>query len=480
MVVPLIAIALHMFNPSLIPEFEAYILNITKAGYAFDLYIAVQKGSDYSSVTHAWPEAIIIEHENRGFDIGSFLASLVQILDKPYTYILKLHSKNHPGWRKELIAPLLSTPARVDYALNKFKDPTIGMIGCRRWTINIGHDFGHNRIHIAEVSRKWRVPVQPCRFVGGTIFWIRASILREAVRPIDLLEISQSLNTIETLDWSWYLMTYPELRGQGVQDQKSAEAHWKSIGRSQGRACNCLHARVNQIGTPNCDGMHEHAYERFFGMLVANAHQHVIGVGENSLLGEHHVQVLALYHPQVDWKLVRGLQPHSTLGYYTSDSKVLGVQVAMMRDHGIQGICYQLTNETLDFIDHLNTDLPFCLSWETGTIVNLAKMASLFNHPRYIRIKDRPALFLPDEVRPPAGFELVRASVNLPPPGDQLHTFSKELHQAFTQKLARNTHDQYIVLNSWNDWVNQVAVEPSQRFGYKYLQEFRNILKYFD
>src|SRR5665647_301118 len=116
MAVPQIAVALHMFNLALIPEFETYLLNIIRAGYTYDLYVAVQKGSDYTAAKRAWPNATFIERENRGFDIGSFLASLVYILQKPYDYILKLHTKNHPQWRKSLISPLLSSPARVRHA----------------------------------------------------------------------------------------------------------------------------------------------------------------------------------------------------------------------------------------------------------------------------------------------------------------------------------------------------------------------------
>jgi hypothetical protein len=479
MVVPVpttsIAIALHMFNLALITEFERYILNISKAGYDYDLYIAVQKGSDYTTVKECWPEAIIIECENRGFDIGSFLISLVQILSKPYLYILKLHTKNHPDWRKALVAPILATPTRVAHAINLFRDPSIGMVGCERWAINIGQDFGHNRIHIATIAKTWNVRVQPCRFIGGTVFWVRASILREAVQQLDLSALAHSLNTIETLDWSWYLMTYPELRQEGVDTQLTAEDHWMKLGKGQGRACNCLYARVNQIGTPNCDGMHEHAYERFFGMLVSNAKQRLVGVGTRNLLEEHGIKVLATYHPQEVWHLPPGTVSPQSL-YNSNDTETLRHQVLTMLKFGISGVCYRLTPETLDFIDHLYKEVPFCLSWAQGLAVNPSKLASILNHPNYIRVKNKPLLVTPNGVGV-TGFEIMAPSLTIPTIHDKSRSLGKELYQVLVEVVKV---PQYLIIDSWNDWHRQIALEPSQAFGYKSLQEFRNTFKYFD
>jgi hypothetical protein len=499
---PRIAVSLHLFALELLPEFVSYLANITKAGYHYDLYVSILRGSDTTPVKQAWPQATVLLRENRGFDIASFLASLHYILPKQYDYVLKLHSKSHPHWRKELIEPLLSSPARVRHTIQLLQDPSIGMVSCEKWLIPLGADWGNNATHIQNISRLWHVPVGPCKFVGGTIFWMRHDILKKAAHGVDLLAVANSLNTAESLDYSWYLMAYPDLRALGVVTRQDAERHWQKIGKQQGRACNCLYARLNHIGVPNCDGMHEHAYERFFGLLVANAGKETVGLSEHSLLSSSRLHTMVLYHPQQPWPVIQanlhGIQPHPDIGYYNSnDSTTLQRQHAMMMRYGVQGVCYRLAAETMGFLDVVQrtpTELPFCLSWNPQETLDPSRLAGIFTHDRYMKVNGKPVVFFERELPPnvtPAEFVIIRDFLDIPKThslqyrgivlGDQSRHLSQELVDLYNRQLAtRNEGERFVVLRSWNDWLNQVALEPSKSFGYKNLQELRGTLRYFE
>ena len=502
MTTPSIAVSLHLFAYELIDEFHGYLSNITKAGYTYDLYVSILRGSDPAPVKRVWPNATILERENKGFDISSFLVSLHYILPKPYDYILKLHSKSNLQWRKDLIEPLLATPSRVRHSIELLQDPSVGMVGCERWLIPLTANWGHNSIHIKTISALWKVPVGSCNFIGGTIFWMRHDILKKAARDVDLLAIAASLNTAESLDHSWYLMAYPELRSLGIVTQQDAERHWQTQGQQQGRACNCLYARINHIGVPNCDGMHEHAYERFFGLLVANAGKKVVGLPSTSLLASGKLRTLVMYHPQQPWPAIKGnihgIQPHPDVGYYnTHDVDTLQRQHAMMTKYGIQGVCYRLSSATLNFVDTLqriSSPLPFCISWNPLERIDATRLAPLFSHSGYLKVGAKPVVFfegsLPANVTSDE-FSVISDSLDIPKThslqyrgivmGDQSRHLSKELVDLYHRRLAILSDDErFIVLRSWNDWLNQSALEPSKNFGYKNLQEVKGALKYFE
>lgn len=494
---PTIAVALHLFNLALLPEFRDYLFNISAAGFSYDLYIAVLKGSDYSAVKRAFPKAIIAERENRGFDMASFLVSCEAIFQQPYDYILKLHSKNNDEWRRQLINPLLGSPARVRHCMNLFADPTVGMVGAEHWIIPIGRDWGNNTTYIKSISNEWAVPVQPCNFIGGTIFWIRYATLKAAARGVDLGQIARSLNTSTSVDWVWYLMMYPELRSVGVRDARTADEHWERQGRREGRACNCLYARINKLKTAFCDGMKEHAYERFFGLVVSAAQQRVAGVGGSSLLASKKISTLALYHPQFEWSAVRsnahGVQPHADVGYYNShDKAVISKQLDMMSKYGIDGVCYCVSPTTSHFLREVPTTFPFCFSWTMGTVINLQQLQPLFTHKNYIRVGNKPLIYLDTSIaRTGLGaFEVIDTTLILPKThnlqyrgivlGDQTRNFSKELYEVYNRLLAEPTNKpQYLVLNAWNDWQHQLALEPSRAHGYGLLKELKSVMLYF-
>jgi lipopolysaccharide biosynthesis protein len=271
-----LAVLLHMFDLTLLQEFHAYLDNIRKAGYKYDIYIALPPNTDPRTVKSYWSKAVVVYHENRGMDIGGFFALCPSLLRTRYDYVLKLHTKSHTVWRKALLEPLLGTPEKVEAGLALFTSK-VGMIGAKSWLIRMGPDLGIYDTHISQICKTWNVPKTTCSFIGGTVFWVRYSILKSAISRINIPNILSTFNTENTLDWSWYVLHYDDIRLAGVDTEEKAIAHWRDHGKSENRSCNVLYGRKHGISI-RVDGMIEHAYELFFGLLVTHSKQIVVGV----------------------------------------------------------------------------------------------------------------------------------------------------------------------------------------------------------
>jgi lipopolysaccharide biosynthesis protein len=272
-----LGVVLHLFNFDLLDELYGYLQNLTKAGYKYDLYVAVPFGSDITQLRKYWPNAVVTTHENRGFDIASFFTLCSLLLKKKYDFVLKLHTKSDPNWRNSLIAPLLGSVSQAKAVLERFKNPKVGMVGSKSWLVDMGAHWGIYHHHITEICKEWQVPLVPCHFIGGTVFWVRWTLFEGVMRKVNLEKVVATTNDENTLDWSWYLLHYDDLRTAGVDNEEKARAHWQEHGKAERRACNVLYGRTHNIPIW-VDGMIEHAYERFFGLLVTHGGQEIAGV----------------------------------------------------------------------------------------------------------------------------------------------------------------------------------------------------------
>lgn len=121
---------------------------------------------------------------NRGMDVGGFLWACSQIpdLDK-YHLILKLHTKTDPAWRTDMLSPICGTVEKTKRALQIFTNPQVGMVSCGRW-------LNHHREHVTGGYLRYfeeevfgrHTRVEERWFAGGTIFWVRASIIHSMIK----------------------------------------------------------------------------------------------------------------------------------------------------------------------------------------------------------------------------------------------------------------------------------------------------------
>lgn len=263
-----------MFNFFLLEEFRTYLSRIP---IDYDLLVAIPVTEKVSTVTDIWPHAVVIPHTNIGFDIGSFFTMLDLIRGHSYDLLLKLHSKSMTSWRRELLDPILGSAEKVQSILTLFDNPETGLVGADKWLRTTKGDWGIHRHYINEICQRWEISKRDSIFVGGTMFWARASIFTTASAQVNLSVIISSLNTLDTFDWSWYIHAYPDLLPAGINSREAAINHWNKYGKKEGRVGNILQCRARGV-MMDPDGQIEHTYERFLGLLVTATGQRVVGV----------------------------------------------------------------------------------------------------------------------------------------------------------------------------------------------------------
>ena len=189
-----ILVCLQMFYPHSWPEIEQYLKNLRP--YQVDLVVTYQDFGGFEKmlrdIRRLYPNAITMEVNNIGFDIGGFHKSLQGIDLSRYDIIFKLHSKGvirpsihiyhqlffYRDWFLFLFEGVLgarNAHLAVDALLN---DPTCGMVAAENLLV---HDPKHKQ-HIvqkklAEYAPEVQIP-KNYAFVSGTCFAVRADLMK--------------------------------------------------------------------------------------------------------------------------------------------------------------------------------------------------------------------------------------------------------------------------------------------------------------
>ena len=278
---PKIAVLVHVGALAPLAEILGLLRNFDKARTPVDLFFNLVTDRvpvfEATNLIHrSFPTAVILPTENRGMDIGGFFALLPKVLNKGYDYLLKLHTKTDPNWRRGLMQPLLGTDMAIKQCLTQFKvSPRVGLICARRHLYLETLGRKPNAEHLASLCTKYRVRNNSTFFSGGTVFWVRMSILEKTFGGVDLKDLYLSLNTLETLDTHWYKNNYNYL--PFPKTITGVQLHWETIGKSSGLFPNSLAAREKR-GRAILDGQIEHAFERFFGLITIAQGLQVLGI----------------------------------------------------------------------------------------------------------------------------------------------------------------------------------------------------------
>jgi lipopolysaccharide biosynthesis protein len=183
-----IAVVAHIFYPELIDEICSVLKNIIEP---FDLFVttpyegAISKIFDRFSLYAA--TIVISVTENRGRDIGPFLALHRRRLLDPYEAILKLHSKrsnySEKGghWRQILFRELCGDATTVQTSLRLLRRSQVGIVGPHDYYLSHESFWGGNRqrariLLMAASGATNTSPVQ-LGFFAGSMFWYRPAAL---------------------------------------------------------------------------------------------------------------------------------------------------------------------------------------------------------------------------------------------------------------------------------------------------------------
>jgi lipopolysaccharide biosynthesis protein len=201
-----VAVVAHIYYEDTWPDIAGALRGLT---IPFDLIVTTVAGREQliETIRQTYPRAEVEVVENRGRDVGPFMALLERGRLDRYKYICKIHSKKsidarrkiYMGamWRRRLLFDLLGAPGAADAAIGMFeRDPSIGMIGPRAFRLpkdGYSEDlsWAANRSMTLEIAERMGVPADEFQldFFGGTMFWVRP----EALKPLTNLGLAADM-----------------------------------------------------------------------------------------------------------------------------------------------------------------------------------------------------------------------------------------------------------------------------------------------
>ena len=186
-----IAAIVHVFYSEMWPELADCIRNLGVC----DLTVTYVDEAAAAQAKCDFPSARFLRSENRGYDVWPFIVALKALDLAKYDLVVKLHTKrniardhvftmggtrlNGSAWRDRLLS-FVKTPLAWAATLTRFDDPHIGMVAGRQVVFGrreSGKDCYDAAIR--ELNEKFAIPARRGGlFVGGTMFAVRAALLR--------------------------------------------------------------------------------------------------------------------------------------------------------------------------------------------------------------------------------------------------------------------------------------------------------------
>ena len=162
------------------------------------------------SIKESFDNAYFLVTPNLGKDIGGKLAliDLYLFLGIKSSYIVMLHDKQSlhsvygESWKSELFK--VFDVNNLPKILDLFRDPAVGIVGTKKWIVN-EYDAGtDNFINNDQMSKKlckrFHISIQNYDFIGGTMFWIRSSVIEKFFRKNDPILIRGELESGNVMD----------------------------------------------------------------------------------------------------------------------------------------------------------------------------------------------------------------------------------------------------------------------------------------
>jgi len=238
-----IASICHIYYEDLLEDIIDSHNNLLTTNFNIDFYFTLNYDSSTigqkiwvkNKLKENFPNCEIFELPNKGLDIGPFFKVLEHIIltNKNYDYVVKTHTKKSLRtsgkffgniWRKDLFS-ILNNIERV----NQYMLSGEYMIGSNKWIIPIEKD-NLNKNKIEEIKKELGI-IKGDQFVGGTMFWIKYSIIK---KYFNLDNIRRYYNDMED--------------GYHFQIHKGDKEYLT------------------------------HSFERIFGLIVGNENKKIIGI----------------------------------------------------------------------------------------------------------------------------------------------------------------------------------------------------------
>ena len=194
-----LAVCLHFYYREQLEKVLTYLKNLRRVDYDLFVTLSQESQEDADQFRHIKPDAKIWVAPNRGYDVGPFIDFLHQIDLDRYDYVLKIHTKNCHSknytwlnrnrmdgelWNQILWDAVLKNESRVQKNLGFLdKNPKTGMLSST-YCLTSGQ-VNYQKLLPAinqELKKMDFKPVSVLKFVAGTIFYVRSSLLKPFLR----------------------------------------------------------------------------------------------------------------------------------------------------------------------------------------------------------------------------------------------------------------------------------------------------------
>jgi hypothetical protein len=336
--------------------------------------------------------------ENKGFDIYPFLFVLNH-LEKKYEYIIKSHTKTIQKWRIDLLKIFRYLPD-IFKIFEDDKNKTIGIIGCKDWIYDVKENLEVNRYHLNKLIKTKNNNLYDAKFVAGTIFIARFCIFKDILAK-ELKEFN--FNNEYSLDINWYRLNkvHPDLN---LQTDIDVMDHYieNNIDNFKNFSPNLLHKIKNPETKSRLyrDGMFEHAFERYFGILCFESDKIVLGMENINYIQKYDISFVPIIFPQfheipennkfwgkgfTEWTLLKKTEdnfgqkirkPHSDIGYYDLTSLTHRKKISnISTEYGLDAFCfyhywfgYPVMNKPAELmLQEGHPNKPFFFNWANET-----------------------------------------------------------------------------------------------------------------
>ena len=178
------AVVAHLFYLDLLPEILDCRAQLPD-GAMLHLTVPDDRIEQARRLVQGVPNVVMHSCENRGRDIGPFVALLNAGTFQPYDAVLKLHSKRSPHLldgeiRRKLLFAMLAGERNATWRLLKaFEQTDIGIVGWKASYREAPPYWMGNEARVRSIASKMGVPQETLRlgFFEGSMFWFRPDAL---------------------------------------------------------------------------------------------------------------------------------------------------------------------------------------------------------------------------------------------------------------------------------------------------------------
>lgn len=211
-----VCVLCHLYYPHMVYDFlqRLSVLKSFNSRFIFNVATTLQGKHNFVRILQqAFPGSIILFSSDQGRDIGGKMVTIDAMIRNQISseVCLVIHDKFSPhtelgmDWRNKLLQ--IIKPGIIEQVLQLFRaEKVVGLVGATDFLHNefdrTTNTFtGNNNHFLHKLLEKYQIRLKDYTFLGGTIFWIRTSIVESFFNKYAPLDIRKELERGNVLDF---------------------------------------------------------------------------------------------------------------------------------------------------------------------------------------------------------------------------------------------------------------------------------------